>query len=204
MAVGILAYGSLLDDLGEELSALIVRRTDGLRTPFSVEYARSSRTRDGAPTLVPVLNGGSSLVAALFELDPHIDVVSARTLLFRRESHCADAQATSDHPSWIRQLHGLAGIETSLYVALDANLRVPTPRQLAQMAGRSAARGSGARRQDGISYLDAQLRRGVTTPLTEPYVEAILALTGADDLGKAWQVVREAPDRFDAEVEGEA
>jgi len=44
----------------------------------------------------------------------------------------------------------------------------------------------------------------VTTPLTEPYVEAILALTGADDLGKAWQVVREAPDRFDAEVEGGA
>jgi hypothetical protein len=30
MAVGILAYGSLLDDLGEELSARIVRCTDGV------------------------------------------------------------------------------------------------------------------------------------------------------------------------------
>jgi hypothetical protein len=193
MAVGILAYGSLLDDLGEELSARIARRIDGLKTPFSVEYARSSRSRDGAPTLVPVVNGGSSLVAAVFVLDPDIDVVTARTLLFRRESHRADAQATSDQPPWIGQLHGPAGIETCLYVALGANLRQPTPQQLAQLAARSAARESGARRQDGISYLDAQLHRGVTTPLTEPYIDAILALTGAHDLGRAWQVVRARP-----------
>lgn len=201
MAIGILAYGSLLDDLGEELSGRIVRRIDGVRTPFSVEYARSSRSRDGAPTLVPVSNGGSRLDAAVFALDPEIDEATARTLLLRRESHRADARATSDDPPWIRRVHGLAEMETCLYAALDANLRDPTPQQLAQLAGRSAARESGARRHDGISYLDAQLRRGVTTPLTEPYVEAVLALTGARDLGEAWQVVREAPDRFDAEVE---
>jgi hypothetical protein len=200
-AIGILAYGSLVDDLGEELSGRIVRRIDGVSTPFSVEYARSSLSRDRAPTLVPVMNGGATLVAAVLALDPEIDVVTARTLLFRRESHRADAQATSDHPPWIRQLRGPAGIETCLYAALDANLRAPTPQQLAQLAARSAARESGARRQDGISYLDAQLRRSVMTPLTEPYVEAILALTGARHLGEAWHVVREAPDRFDAEVE---
>jgi hypothetical protein len=201
MAIGILAYGSLLDDLGEELSGQIVRRIDGVRTPFSVEYARSSRSRDGAPTLVPVANGGSRLDAAVFALDPDIDEATTRTLLLRRESHRADAQATSDHPPWIRRVHGLAGMETCLYAGLDANLRDPSPQQLAQLAGRSAARESGARRHDGISYLDAQLHRGVTTPLTEPYVEAVLALTGARDLAEAWQVVREAPDRFDAEVE---
>jgi cation transport regulator ChaC len=201
MAIGILAYGSLLDDPGEELSGRIVQRIDGVRTPFSVEYARSSRSRDGAPTLVPVASGGSRLEAAVFTLGSDVDEATARTLLLRRESHRADVQATPDHPSWIHRVHGLAGMDTCLYAALEANLRDPTPRQLAQLAGRSAARESGARRRDGISYLDAQLRRGVTTPLTEPYVDAVLALTGARDLAEAWQVVREAPARFDAAVE---
>ncbi len=52
--VGLLAYGSLQSDPGPELSPLIERRITDVLTPFAVEFARSSRTRAGAPTLVPV------------------------------------------------------------------------------------------------------------------------------------------------------
>jgi len=50
--IGILAYGSLIIDPGPEIGPLIVRRITTV-TPFVVEYARLSRTRGGAPTLVP-------------------------------------------------------------------------------------------------------------------------------------------------------
>ena len=52
--IAILAYGSLIDEPGEELENCIVNRLGPILTPFKVEYARSSRTRGGAPTLVPV------------------------------------------------------------------------------------------------------------------------------------------------------
>ena len=58
MTIGILAFGSLLDEPGAELEAHIARRIEGIETPFAVEFARSSRTRDGAPTLVPVTGAG--------------------------------------------------------------------------------------------------------------------------------------------------
>ena len=41
MTIGILAYGSLLDDPGREL-ACTVRRIDDAETPFNVEFARRS------------------------------------------------------------------------------------------------------------------------------------------------------------------
>lgn len=50
--IGILAYGSLISDLGTEIGPLIVRQIS-TTTPFPVEYARLSQTRGGAPTVVP-------------------------------------------------------------------------------------------------------------------------------------------------------
>ncbi len=50
--VGILAYGSLIDDPGAEIEPVILRRID-CRTPFKVEFARASESRKGGPTLVP-------------------------------------------------------------------------------------------------------------------------------------------------------
>ena len=55
-SVGILAYGSLIADPGVEIGPLIVRRIETL-TPFSVEFARFSATRGGAPTAVPHSSG---------------------------------------------------------------------------------------------------------------------------------------------------
>ena len=66
--IGILAYGSLGDDPGAEIGSLVAERIGGVRTPFRVEFARQSRTRGGAPTLVPVSEGGASVEAKVLVL----------------------------------------------------------------------------------------------------------------------------------------
>jgi len=43
-SVGILAYGSLIYEPGEEIGPLVVKRLS-IETPFCVEFARSSSTR---------------------------------------------------------------------------------------------------------------------------------------------------------------
>jgi len=40
--VGILAYGSLIDDLGCEISAVISHKLSGVKTPFNVEFAQGA------------------------------------------------------------------------------------------------------------------------------------------------------------------
>ncbi len=47
--LGILAYGSLIDDPGEEIGGATSQRT-AMKTPFAIEFGRSSHTR-GAPPL---------------------------------------------------------------------------------------------------------------------------------------------------------
>jgi len=86
--VGILAYGSLLSDPGAELLPVIEQRITGVLTPFEVEFARSSRTSAGAPTLVPVPDGaGARVQAQVLALKPDIDAETGKTLLYRREIH---------------------------------------------------------------------------------------------------------------------
>ena len=46
-SIGILAYGSLIQEPGCEIAPAIVRRIS-CRTPFKVEYARKSNSRNGA------------------------------------------------------------------------------------------------------------------------------------------------------------
>lgn len=62
--IGILAYGSLINNPGDELAPLIIERIPCM-TPFNVEYARLSLTRDNAPTLIPVQGEGSSTSRSL-------------------------------------------------------------------------------------------------------------------------------------------
>jgi hypothetical protein len=61
-AVGILAFGSLIDRPGWEIDEGIIGRKAGVLTPFSVEFARKSVKRGGAPTLVPVEVSGSRVL----------------------------------------------------------------------------------------------------------------------------------------------
>ena len=39
--IGILAYGSLIEDPGTEIKPIIRERKEGITTPFSIEFARS-------------------------------------------------------------------------------------------------------------------------------------------------------------------
>lgn len=47
--VGILAYGSLIEEPGKEIEPRIIRRINDIETPFPIEFARSSKSRGGAP-----------------------------------------------------------------------------------------------------------------------------------------------------------
>lgn len=163
-----------------------------VETPFAVEYARSSHTRDGAPTLVPVKDGGGRLPAKVFVLDKSVSVPEAREMLYRRETGLrGDTADRVARVSWIAELTGFAGLDTCLYVALGANISPLTAGKLADLAIQSASSGAGTQRRDGISYLDQQRHRGLVTPLTAPYEAAVLARTGARDLAEAWARVRE-------------
>lgn len=189
MGVGILAFGSIVEQPGAELAAAVIRRVE-VETPFAVEFARSSRTRDGAPTLVPVNKGGAHVPASVFVLEDSITVADARAMLYRRETGRPHDMRTSSRGDWIAELADFGGLDTCLYTALPANIQPLTAQKLADLALCSAAASAGAERRDGISYLQQQKRRGIVTPLMPPYEEAVLARTGARDLDGAWKRAR--------------
>jgi hypothetical protein len=189
MGIGILAFGSIAEEPGTELATAVTRRIE-VETPFAVEFARSSRTRDGAPTLVPVKEGGAHVPAAVLVLDDSVAVAAARAMLYRRETgHLNDTSAGS-RVAWIAELPGFAGTSTCLYTAMQPNIRPLTADKLAELAIDSAAAPAGAEHRDGISYLQQQKRRGVATPLMPSYEEAVLARTGARNLDGAWERAR--------------
>jgi len=189
MSVGILAFGSIAEEPGTELAAAVIRRIE-VETPFAVEFARSSRTRDSAPTLVPVSEGGARIPASVLVLDDSVTVADARAMLYRRETGRLNDKSAGSRAAWIAELAGFAGLNTCIYTAFKANIRPLTAEKLAELAVCSAARAAGVARRDGISYLQQQKRRGLMTPLMPAYMEAVLARTGARDLDGAWERAR--------------
>jgi hypothetical protein len=189
MTAGILAFGSVNSEPGAELAAVIVGRLE-VETPFTVEFARSSRTRDGAPTLVQVSEGGAHVHAGVLILDHAVTAAAARAMLYRRETRRADDMPPASGASWIAELTGFAGTDICFYTALPANIWPLTADKLAELAISSAAADAGAEQRDGISYLRQQMHRGIMTPLMLPYQEAVLARTGASDLAGAWRQAR--------------
>lgn len=187
--LAILAFGSIREEPGADLAAAVTQRIE-VQTPFRVEFARSSRTRDGAPTLVPVSEGGAHVSASVLVLDEAVTVGDARDMLYRRETGRRDEVNTASSTDWIAELAGCAGINVCLYTALPANIRPLTAQKLAELAVQSAAAPAGAARRDGISYLQQQKRNGVVTPLMASYEKAVLAHTGACDLDGAWERAR--------------
>lgn len=194
MGVGILAFGSIAEEPGEELAAAVARRIE-VQTPFAVEFARSSRGRDGAPTLVPVKEKGEYVPAVVLVLADSLSLADARAMLYRRETGRPHDTHYASRPAWIAELAGFAGISTCLYTALPANIRPLTAAKLAHLAVCSAAAPAGAERRDGISYLRQQKCRGVATPLMPSYETAVLARTGTHDLASAWEQARTKPAR---------
>ncbi len=195
--IGILAYGSLIEDPGPEIGPLIRERIENVETPFRVEFARSSSSRGSAPTLVPV-DDGASVNAVILVLDSRVSVERAEDLLWRRETRNEGGNKHYNLPSnpgpnnvIVKRIRELGGVTPVLYTHIGANIKQRTPEHLADLAICSARGEAGAEGKDGITYLISVKNQQIVTPLMEDYVQKILNKTGASTLDEALSKVRD-------------
>lgn len=195
--IGILAYGSLLEEPGEEIAPHIVERIAGVETPFQIEFFRSSPTRGGAPTVVPVESRGAPVRGTVLVLHESVSIELARDLLWRRETRNVGTDKRYQEPNGSDpnqmlavELTEFAGVSLVLYARFGATLSNPTPDDLAELAIRSATTEAGKTGLDGISYLISLKRQGIATPLMPAYEEAVLRRTGAPSLEEALVAIR--------------
>ena len=120
--IGILAYGSLIEDPGIELKPLICERIKNVETPFNIEFARSSSSRDRAPTVVPVSGFGSPVKAIIMVLHEGISLEKAKDLLWRRETrkegsskHYSAPENPSPNKVVVATIPKFCGVEVVLY-----------------------------------------------------------------------------------------
>jgi cation transport regulator ChaC len=187
--VGILAYGSLIDDPGDEIAKALTKTIRDLETPFPVEFARKSRKkRGGAPTLVPVVTGGAFVRAAIFVVNATPQ--QAVDMLWRRETHTEDrekgypnARAGLLDTVYVERLENFAGLNLVLYTRIGANITPLRADQLANLAIASVA--TAGRGMDGISYLIDAKANGIVTALSEAYEHEVLSKTGTASLCEA-------------------
>jgi hypothetical protein len=190
--IGILAYGSLLEEPGGELAPLIVERLPGTKTPFRIEFFRSSPIRGGAPTVVPVENAGAAVRGTVLVLDRSVSIEDARDLLWRRETRrigtaqrYREPAGTDPSEMLAVEIADFAGMDVVLYARFGATLFNPTPEELADLAIRSVGTEAGGKGLDGISYLISLKRQGIATPLMPAYERAVLKRTSAASLEDA-------------------
>jgi hypothetical protein len=189
--VGILAYGSLIDDPGNELSPLIIGRIH-TKTPFPVEYARISRSRDNAPTLIPYKDG-ISVDAEILILNSDISIQAASDILYRRETRKVNnsynrPNTINENSVLIEALSEFEKVGTVLYTKIGSNIVDLTPRNLALYAIESAKKNAGLNKKDGISYLKAAINNGIITKLTAEYESNILSIMKAETLDEAYNI----------------
>lgn len=191
--IGVLAYGSLISDPGEELAAAIVGEKRGVLTPFHVEFARSSQGRCGAPTLVPVASGGRPVRAIIFEVG--ISAHEACDIVYRREINAVSSgrsyiEPDSSKTNAVRfdRFEKFEGFDVVISTRMSPNIEKPSGDLLADLAITSAMRLRDGR--DGISYLLNSKTCGIETALSAAYEQAILECTGTTDLAEALKAVR--------------
>ncbi len=190
--IGILAYGSLIEDPGVEITPLIVNRISDVDTPFKIEFARKSSTRSNAPTLVCVNEGGSSVKGTILVLNSDINLSEAESLLWRRETRKENSNLNYTHPTnptkntmIVEHINNFYGLSTVLFTKLGANIEHPTGDALADLAIASAKDDAGQKNMDGISYLISVKRQGISTPLMKSYEIEIIKKTNCEDLESA-------------------
>lgn len=196
--IGILAYGSLLEDLGTKIQPLIDKRINGIKTPFPIEFARSSSSRGGAPTVIPVEEGGSFVIGAILVFKATVSVENATDLLWRRETRNEYTNKNYKRPEnpkanqvIIESLSNFYGVETVLYTKIGSNIEDNSPTSLAKLAIKSAREKPGKKCQDGINYLISLKRQNITTPLMEAYEQEILRITKTSSLKEAYIKIRQ-------------
>ena len=191
--VGILAYGSLLSAPDVEIKHAWVDTIKKVETPFHVEFARKSRERGNAPTLVPVKDGGATVAGSIYVLNVPED--EGAHILYRQEINRVGSKKRYDpvaatKPGFVkvRRLCRFRGVDVVLYTEIEANINPLTAKSLARLAIRSVARADKGR--DGISYLIDAKRNGIETPLADGYEAEILRQSGRasleESLRKHW------------------
>lgn len=196
--VGLLAYGSVISDPGPEIAAATAN-TAVVKAPFKIEFGRSSRMRDGAPTLVPVHEGGAKVNAAVIVLAPSVSGQEAADLLWRRETRKVVSGKRYNAPAHpkpnrglIRKLPNFAVIDVVLYADFPpaGKLKNPTPGDLAKLAIESGKAPEGAKGMAGLSYLMAVKGSGIRTPPMPQYEKEILLRTQSGNLRRALDKIR--------------
>jgi len=203
LMIGVLAFGSLIKDPGSELSATEIKRIH-VTTPFNVEFGRYSRSRSGAPTLVPVIKGGAPVKTQILVLDSQLSLSQVADMLWRRETHqvCSGKKyrhRRSRNAVRVREIKGLKSIDNVLFTDFYATskIRTPKPENLARLAISSAkSRNDG---KDGITYLIDAKQSGIYTPLIDQYEKEILRFTNTASLRVALErVQKEMTDPIDS------
>lgn len=179
--LGILAFGSLIDDPGEELEKYIVGKVDNVETPFKIEYGRKSIGRCNAPTLIPVTTGGIKVKATLLILSNELDVDEAKNMLYRREINkvgtdreYVERKCPKPNQLVIGQYEDVENVKIALTANFGNNLGEITPDKLSDLAIESFKSTEIEKGRDGISYLRNNISNGILTPMTEEYKKQIL------------------------------
>jgi cation transport regulator ChaC len=190
--IGILAFGSLIDNPGQEISEIETERIV-CETPFNVEFARTSSTRGNAPTLIPVEIGGQKVKAVIIVLNPETNIDTAKSILWRRELHKANRTENyihSDNPSpnkvVVKTWTDFMNVQTVLYTSIGCNISQPlTSELLADFSINSMLTQAGQEEKDGLRYLLSAKRNGIVTTLSEDYENQILIKTETKSLEQA-------------------
>jgi len=189
--IGILAFGSLIQDPGKEIEPLIIDRLLCL-TPFKIEFGRVSSTRGNAPTLIPVKIGGSNVKATILILDDQINLQAAIDMLWRRETRTSDLTKSyipkkhnNNNTVEVKKVENFEGIEQVIYTSIGSNIDEISPQKLADYAIQSILSPAGALHLDGVRYLKNVIKNGIITPLTKDFEKCILNYTHTDNIDDA-------------------
>jgi hypothetical protein len=196
MKIGIIAYGSVINEPGTELLELIKEKHIDILTPFNIEFARKSSKRANAPTLTVVKTGGSSVRGAIFILRDGLSQYKVADLLWRRETRKTEtdehylAGGTVNSEIKIDTISSYLGFDALLYAAPLQNIPIPSASLLADLAINSAYNQDIAEmHKDGISYLVDIISLKIVTPLMAQYEEEILKRTDSIDLVQAYEKI---------------
>jgi len=192
MKIGILAFGSLIDDPGREIANVISGGLITIETPFPVEYGRFSLSRGGAPTLVPHASGGS-VTAQILPLTSECSKQFAMDILWRREIRSSNSSrkyspGTGANAVLVKVCRDFHDFDEVFYTDFNKEGKCfdLTARKLASAAIESVGRADSGK--DGITYLLNNIRNGIITPLTPEYETSVLAMTGAALLEEALEI----------------
>lgn len=171
---GVLAFGSLIWE-PSELEELDKVREVICMTPWPVEFAKSSRGRGWAPTLVRVKEG-RRVAGRVFLYQNSVAVVKAKLALRERID-------LKSHPDWIAECDvAETDVRPLWYTALPPNIDDLRPECLARLAIASV---KSCPDKNGILYLRKCLELGIVTALSDAYREEVLRISGCKALEEA-------------------